>query len=88
MQTDFYKKYMQSEEWNAKKQQRIEIDKQCVMCGRPLDRIRAVQVHHITYANLGHENIYTDICTLCGTCHKRLHNYYNRIRTPQDSRLL
>lgn len=80
MQTEFYKKYMKSEEWEQKKQERIAIDNCCVMCQRPLNKIRSLQVHHITYQNLGHENVLTDLCTLCGTCHKKIHNYYNRKR--------
>ena len=80
MQTDEYKKYMKSEKWQDKKQQRIEIDGMCCMCHRPLDKIKSVQVHHITYKNLGNENVLTDICTLCGSCHKKIHNLYNRRR--------
>ena len=80
MQTQEYKTYMRSPEWEAKKQQRIAIDKGCCMCGRPLDKIKIVQVHHITYKNLGNEDVLTDICTLCGSCHKKIHNFYNRKR--------
>lgn len=80
MQTAEYKTYMRSPEWEAKKQQRIAIDKGCCMCGRPLDKIKSVQVHHITYKNLGNEDVLTDICTLCGSCHKKIHNFYNRRR--------
>jgi 5-methylcytosine-specific restriction endonuclease McrA len=82
-----YEKYIKSEQWEAKRQERIKIDGCCVMCGRPLDKIRSVQVHHISYERLGAEDVYTDLVTLCGTCHRRLHNYYNRIRNPNDSRL-
>ena len=42
MQTQEYKDYMRSEQWKAKKQERIAIDKGCCMCGRPLDKIRSV----------------------------------------------
>lgn len=80
MQSDFYKQYMQSPQWEKKKQERIEIDKCCVMCLRPLDKIRKANIHHITYERLGNENVLTDLCTLCGTCHKKIHNYYNRRR--------
>lgn len=80
MQSEEYKKYMRSDRWKAKKQERIDIDKACVMCGRPLDKIRSIQVHHVTYERLGHENVMTDLCTLCGSCHKKIHNYYNRKR--------
>ena len=78
MQTQEYKDYMRSNEWKVKKRERIAIDQGCVMCGRPLDKIRSIQVHHITYQRLGNENVLTDLCTLCGSCHKKLHNFYNR----------
>ena len=80
MQTEFYKNYMQSEQWQQKKAERISIDQMCVMCLRPLDKIRSVQVHHISYRNLGHEDVLADLVTLCRSCHKKIHNYYNRIR--------
>lgn len=80
-QTEQYKKYMYSKEWESKRQERIAIDGGCVMCGRPIAKIRSVQVHHTTYKNLGHENVLTDLCVLCGSCHKKLHNFYNRKRS-------
>ena len=80
MQTQEYKDYMHSNEWKAKKRERIAIDQGCVMCGRPLDKIKSIQVHNITYQRLGNENVLTDLCTLCGSCHKKLHNFYNRKR--------
>ena len=81
MQTQEYKDYLRSAEWKQKKQERMEIDGfRCVMCGRPLNKIKSIQEHHITYARLGHENVMTDICTLCGSCHQKIHNYYNRKR--------
>ena len=80
MQTQEYKDYMRSNEWKVKKRERIAIDQGCVMCGRPLDKIRSIQVHHITYQRLGNENVLTDLFTLCGSCHKKLHNFYNRKR--------
>lgn len=85
MQSDFYKKYMRSKEWEYKKAQRKEIDGyKCVMCGRPETKTKdGLQVHHVTYARLGHENIYTDICTVCSSCHKKIHAYYNRTRAAQ-----
>lgn len=80
MQSVKYKKYMNSDEWKAKREERIKIDKGCVMCLRPIEKIRSVQVHHISYKNLGNENVFTDLCTLCGSCHKKIHNFYNRKR--------
>ena len=81
MQSDFYKCYIRSDEWEEKKAQRMELDGyKCVMCGRPKANCRSMQVHHVTYKNLGHEDILSDLCTLCGSCHKKIHNYLNRTR--------
>ena len=81
LQSEEYKRYIRSPEWEQKKQERMKIDHySCVMCGRSREHCRTLQVHHITYKNLGHENVYTDLCTVCGSCHKKLHNYYDRIR--------
>lgn len=77
-----YRRYIRSPTWQEKKRQRMEIDGyKCVMCGRHISHCRTMQVHHITYARLGNENVLTDLCTLCGSCHKKIHNYYNRIRS-------
>lgn len=76
-----YEEYLKSEEWEQKKEQRMKLDNHsCVMCGRNREDCRTLQVHHISYQRLGHENIFTDLCTVCGSCHKKLHNYYNRRR--------
>ena len=81
MQSEEYRRYIRSPEWEKKKAERMRIDNySCVMCGRSREHCRTLQVHHITYARLGNENIYTDLCTVCGSCHKKLHNYYDRIR--------
>lgn len=76
-----YEEYLKSDEWEQKKEQRMKVDNySCVMCGRNREHCRTLQVHHISYKRLGHENIFTDLCTVCGSCHKKLHNYYNRQR--------
>lgn len=48
------------------------------MCGRSEAHTRSMQCHHVTYARLGHENPYTDLVTVCGSCHKKLHRYLAR----------
>ncbi len=85
MRSEYYNKYMASPEWEAKKAERMEIDGyRCVMCGRHISHCKTLQVHHITYARLGNENVLTDLCTLCGSCHKKIHNYYNRRREEHE----
>lgn len=82
MQTETYKKYIRSPEWVAKKQERLEVDnRRCVMCGRPESRCRnGLQVHHISYKNLTHEDVFQDLVSLCPRCHMLIHAYYNRRR--------
>lgn len=81
MQSAEYKRYISSPEWKQKEAERMEIDGyRCVMCGRSIDHCRTLQVHHVTYKRLGHENALTDLCTVCGSCHKKLHAYYDRKR--------
>lgn len=61
-----YSLYLQSPEWQKKRTERLKIDNlKCAICGRPMD----LQVHHLNYDNIGHENIYTDLITLCKYCH-------------------
>ena len=77
--SEFYDQYMKSPEWEEKKNQRLQIDCNCcVMCGRSIDHVRSMQCHHITYERLGNENPYTDLVTVCGSCHKKLHGYLSR----------
>lgn len=82
MQTEFYKKYMRSEKWQQKKAERLIVDEnKCAMCRRPADKCRnGLQCHHVNYQNLGNENVLEDLVSLCGSCHKKLHNFYNRRR--------
>lgn len=86
--SEYYKGYIRSDEWKQKEQDRMKVDDyKCVMCGRPGERTRhGLQVHHITYRNLGHEDVLTDLVTLCAPCHKKMHNYLSRTRTNNDER--
>lgn len=64
-----YNEYLQTPEWQAKRSKRLQIDHfKCQKCGRPMD----LQVHHLTYANIGHENVNTDLITLCKNCHQEI----------------
>lgn len=79
-QSEFYRLYMQSEEWYEKRRQRIWVDEgRCTMCGRGSDSTK-LQVHHLTYARLGHEDVMKDLATVCPECHRRLHRFYHRMR--------
>jgi hypothetical protein len=62
-----YAEYIKSAEWQAKRNERLRIDNYtCQRCGGK----RNLQVHHITYANIGHEDVHNDLVTLCKCCHE------------------
>lgn len=64
-----YNEYIRSDAWIRKRDQRLALDNyQCKKCGTAKNLI----VHHITYKNLGHENM-DDLVTLCWNCHNSVH---------------
>ena len=73
--TKQYDDYMNSPEWLALADQRRKFDNwRCGVCGRPhMFCKEGLQVHHLSYQNLGHEDIEHDIISLCGKCHKKIH---------------
>lgn len=75
MHSELYDEYMRSDAWKDKCEQRKKLDGyRCCVCGRPeLICREGLQIHHLNYDNVGEENIFTDIVSLCGTCHKKLH---------------
>lgn len=66
----------------------MQIDQyRCCMCGRPAEQTKnGLQVHHVTYRNLGHENVWKDLATLCGSCHIKIHKFYDRPQKEGDIR--
>lgn len=68
-----YYEYMVSPAWREKRAQRLEIDgRRCRTCGATADDY-PLQVHHRTYARLGHEEL-DDLITLCSQCHEAITN--------------
>lgn len=64
-----YQAYMRSAAWRAKR--RPILARSRGLC----ERCRlwpAVNVHHLTYANLGNESP-ADLVAVCSKCHKELH---------------
>lgn len=64
-----YYEYMASEAWGEKRFQRMKADGfKCARCGSE----SSLQVHHLTYERLGHEDM-DDLITLCKSCHAKSH---------------
>ena len=68
MVDETYISYLRSPEWQNLRSQRLKIDNyRCQRCGRPFD----LQVHHLYYPiELGTEDPYRDLITLCDGCHE------------------
>lgn len=64
-----YYKYLNSKLWKVKRAQRLQRDGyRCAICGTG----KNLQVHHITYDDLGSESI-ENLLTLCKRCHEQVH---------------
>ena len=65
-----YKAYLNSPKWQAtRKRLYREYEYKCAICGSP----KNLNVHHITYENLGEEKD-EDLTVLCQECHNKLHD--------------
>jgi len=63
--SDYYK----SATWAKKRSERLRLDGyKCAKCGFT----RALEVHHITYDRLFHEDVSRDLITLCKSCHNEI----------------
>ena len=61
--------YYQSPEWASKRSARLKLDGyKCARCGFT----RALEVHHINYSRLYHEDVSKDLITLCKKCHSEI----------------
>ncbi len=76
-----YDDYMQSEDWQKKRLQRLKIDDfQCQRCGTA----KNLQVHHITYRHFRDEPM-EDLITLCDNCHREIHKHdFNAFADGED----
>lgn len=84
-----YKAYLKSDKWKAIAEARFKIDGyRCVCCGSRGTMTNKLEIHHLSYAHLGHEEtrIYEDLVTLCHCDHKSLHKIMERVTSPEGRR--
>lgn len=66
--SDFYLRYMQSEEWKQKREQKLrEGGHRCYFAGKNCNG--HLEVHHLRYSTLGHETM-NDLLVLCQSHHR------------------
>ena len=74
-----YNDSLQSQHWKDVRNQRLLLDgNKCCVCGNE----ERLNVHHVSYKNLGHENVENDLVTLCKYCHAILHRV--RVQTQSE----
>lgn len=79
-----YTEYLRSEEWQKKREQRIQIDNStCAFCGR---KVEHPVIHHLNYRNIGNEDPWTDLVCTCDDCHIMIHTGMCRITSPSGRR--
>jgi 5-methylcytosine-specific restriction endonuclease McrA len=71
-----YQMYLETPEWKRHVKEtharaRADRNGECATCHR-----RGTEVHHRTYARLGHEDP-ADLVLLCAKCHRRLHGTFD-----------
>lgn len=74
-----YEEYLRTNEWKQKKANRLAFDNwSCGFCHRSIKEGDRYETHHIKYNRLGHEQIETDIVSLCPKCHQDFHNSWKK----------
>jgi hypothetical protein len=76
MAYEFYKQYMQSDEWKKKRRLIYIRDVYCKACNSGSN----LGVHHKTYKRLGEEKL-SDLVLLCKPCHFKCHDLFKADRS-------
>ena len=86
MITQEYIDYLKSDTWQRLRSKRLAIDGyKCQRCGRPFD----LQVHHLAYPlELGTEDPYRDLITLCDTCHELVEHQKKTFRKDKKDAIV
>lgn len=78
-----YTTYIKSVQWKQKKNEWVNSGRPtfCFACEEPMPRSMAgFNFHHMTYANLGNENL-DDLIPLCSSDHRRLSQEFNTTKS-------
>lgn len=89
MTDEEYQAYLKSPKWAAICEQRRKIDGyRCAACGSAGSMTNPLEIHHLSYAHIGHEEtrIYEDLVCLDHNCHKLVHSMMERVTSPNGRR--
>jgi 5-methylcytosine-specific restriction endonuclease McrA len=75
-----YQEYIKSRAWFAYRRHLIGVMGNCCeFCGSEPGNHNPLQLHHLTYKNLGNET-FEDLFVLCLSCHEEVHTWPKRKR--------
>lgn len=81
-----YDQYLRTPEWKQKKANRLAFDNwQCGICHKPIEEGDRYETHHLRYNRLGHEDVETDLISLCPSCHQRFHSFWEKANYWENS---
>jgi 5-methylcytosine-specific restriction endonuclease McrA len=86
-----YYDYLKTDKWKRIAHKRLEIDNfECQFCGSRGSSLNPLQIHHLTYYHIFHEDekdyIYTELCCVCRCCHGGIHSLMNRVTSESGRR--
>jgi len=74
-----YKEYLKSKHWKNKRKEFYKTtEAKCSWCGET----KNLNLHHLTYDNIGNEKLEDLIC-LCASCHKKLHQETDKFKVKR-----
>lgn len=83
MDKNTYKRYLRTRHWQQLRQEVLRrAGGRCEKCGYQPWKPNGLQVHHLTYSNVGNEKL-DDLIVVCPRCHMELHGITGR-RKPEN----
>lgn len=81
-----YESYIKTPEWKQVKKNRLAFDNwRCCICHKTINEGDRYETHHMLYTRLGHEQIETDVISLCPNCHQSFHNAWERTKYWEET---
>ena len=78
-----YRRYLKTKRWQKLRFEVLKRSKgKCERCGYETWNPNGLDVHHLTYSNVGNEKL-DDLIVVCPRCHMELHGITGR-RKPEN----
>ena len=83
MTKEMYRRYLKTKHWQQLRQEVLRrANGRCEKCGYQPWKSNGLQVHHLTYSDIGYEKL-DDLIAVCPRCHMALHRITGK-RKPEN----